>query len=309
MDTDSYDTDGVSLFHVKGSNDYNTRAVQVPEVTASLNSGDCFVLLTPNTQYVWLGDGSNHKERDCAKTVAESLKGNRQVLMLKEGQEPVAFWGFIGGNGEYTKQKDMPDESHEPRLFWGSNKTGSFQLEEVFNFSQTDLTPDDVFILDTHNEVWVWVGVEANDVEKKEAFQAALDYVANAPDGRSPNTPVMRVDCGREPSLFTSHFIGWDPEFFSKDPYISRLMELSGVENATRITSVSQVSGFLDPAANKFSADELKSHVVPNGVDAANKEQYLSDAEFQTVFGVPKREFDSMAAWKKKNLKKKFGLF
>ena len=30
-DADSYDCDGVSLFHVRGSDEYDTRAVQVPE--------------------------------------------------------------------------------------------------------------------------------------------------------------------------------------------------------------------------------------------------------------------------------------
>merc|ERR1719453_86201 len=56
-DADSYDTDGVSLFHVRGSNEIDTRAVQVAETATSLNSGDCFVLMTPSTIYAWTGNG------------------------------------------------------------------------------------------------------------------------------------------------------------------------------------------------------------------------------------------------------------
>ena len=52
---DSYDVDGVSLYHIKGTNAHNTRAVQVDEAAGSLNSGDCFVLLTPATLYAWHG--------------------------------------------------------------------------------------------------------------------------------------------------------------------------------------------------------------------------------------------------------------
>lgn len=58
-DTDSYDVDGTRLFHVRGTNQYNTRAVQVPEVAASLNSNDCFVLETPAATYIWYGKVSS----------------------------------------------------------------------------------------------------------------------------------------------------------------------------------------------------------------------------------------------------------
>ena len=65
-DVDSFDTDGTSLYHVRGNTDYNTRAVQVEEVAASLNSGDVFVLLTPDVMYVWNGSGANDQEKVCS---------------------------------------------------------------------------------------------------------------------------------------------------------------------------------------------------------------------------------------------------
>ena len=54
-DTDSYDVDGTRLFHVRGTNELNTRAVQVEEKASSLNSNDCFVLETPPCTYIWYG--------------------------------------------------------------------------------------------------------------------------------------------------------------------------------------------------------------------------------------------------------------
>lgn len=59
------------LFHVKGTSALNTYAVQVPAVAASLNSGDCFVLVLPETVYVWLGKGSNEHEKEIAINIAE----------------------------------------------------------------------------------------------------------------------------------------------------------------------------------------------------------------------------------------------
>ena len=55
MDQDSYDVDGTRLFHVRGTNEFDTRAVQVEEKASSLNSNDCFVLETPDCTYIWYG--------------------------------------------------------------------------------------------------------------------------------------------------------------------------------------------------------------------------------------------------------------
>ena len=54
-DQDSYDIDGTRLFHVRGTNEFNTRAVQVEEKASFLNSNDCFVLETPGYTYIWYG--------------------------------------------------------------------------------------------------------------------------------------------------------------------------------------------------------------------------------------------------------------
>ncbi len=54
-DGDSYDVDGTRLFHVRGTDAINCRAVQVEEVANSLNSNDCFVLETPKCTYIWYG--------------------------------------------------------------------------------------------------------------------------------------------------------------------------------------------------------------------------------------------------------------
>lgn len=44
-------------------------------------------------------------------------------------------------------------------------------MEEIYNFSQDDLLTEDILILDTHAEVFVWVGQSVDSKEK----QSALD--------------------------------------------------------------------------------------------------------------------------------------
>lgn len=44
------------------------------------------------------------------------------------------------------------------------------QVEEVYNFSQDDLLTEDILILDTHAELFVWVGQSVDPKEKQNAF-------------------------------------------------------------------------------------------------------------------------------------------
>lgn len=45
------------------------------------------------------------------------------------------------------------------------------------------------------------------------------------------------------------------------------------------------------------------------GVDPTKKEQYLSDAEFASVMGSPRGEFNALKPWKQSQIKKAKGLF
>ncbi|XP_025127753.2 villin-like protein isoform X4 [Bubalus bubalis] len=48
---------------------------------------------------------------------------------------------------------------------------------------------------------------------------------------------------------------------------------------------------------------------LPEGVDPAHKEAYLSDSDFQDIFGKSKEEFYSMAKWRQQQEKKQLGFF
>ena len=47
-------------------------------------------------------------------------------------------------------------------------------MNEIVDFTQQDLVTDDVFILDTYNNVYVWVGEDARPEEKTMAMDAAI---------------------------------------------------------------------------------------------------------------------------------------
>lgn len=47
----------------------------------------------------------------------------------------------------------------------------NFQVEEIYNFSQDDLLTEDILVLDTNAEVFVWVGQSVDSKEKQNAFE------------------------------------------------------------------------------------------------------------------------------------------
>ncbi len=188
----------VSLFHIRGTNALNTRAVQVQEQAASLNSGDAFVLLAPTRFFIWYGRGCNEGERKYALQVAQLLKPaslEAAAEAVSESEEPEEFWALLGGKTAYASSEALQaqQELPPPRLFHCSNASGKFTVEEVEPFSQEDLIEDDVMILDTFTEVYAWFGSGSNEMEKKRGYETARKYMRAAEDGRPTNTPVLKV--------------------------------------------------------------------------------------------------------------------
>ena len=72
-----------------------------------------------------------------------------------------------------------------PRLFHGSNASGSFKMEEVLNFTQVDLVTDDVMLLDTGDTMFAWLGIDANKVERNAVLVTAKDYLLSDPSGKT----------------------------------------------------------------------------------------------------------------------------
>jgi len=317
-DADSYDADGVSLFHVRGTNDADTRAVQVEEKAEELNSGDCFVLLTPPKMFIWFGSGSNDEEHGYAKSIANLLKGSREIVEVPEGSEPDDFWAALGGKTEYTSAKWLPPPSREPMLFGVSNSTGTVKVEPIAPFGQEDLEDEDVYILDVFTTVFVWIGASANETEKKAAEDTAAAYIKAQP-GMDPDTPIVTVKSGAEPEMFQANFLGWDEtkKKIFMDPYEAKLAALRAANGEPEpepeptppppapVPAAALEDGYT------LNYDELKkpAEQLPKGLDLSQREKYLSDAEFEKVLGSPRDQFNAMKPWKQAQLKKSAGLF
>ncbi|XP_065108323.1 villin-1 [Paramisgurnus dabryanus] len=321
----------VRLFHVHGTNEFNTRATEVPPHSSSLNSNDVFVLSTEKSCYLWYGKGCSGDEREMAKTLADIIS-KREKHVIAEGQEPADFWVNLGGKSQYASSKRLQDEniSITPRLFECSNQTGRFVATEITNFNQDDLDEDDVMLLDIWDQVYLWIGKGANDTEKQEAVVTAQEYLKSHPAGRDLDTPILVVKQGFEPPTFTGWFHAWDPQKWSGGKSYDQLKsELGDATDLIKITvdftqssnqnktsnskdSAGSVNVIPPPVNETFPPEKLVNCVkedLPEGVDPTRKEEYLSNEDFTLVVGMSRMDFYAMPTWKQLNLKKSKGLF
>ncbi|KAF7669778.1 hypothetical protein LDENG_00124040 [Lucifuga dentata] len=204
------------LFHIRQSSSHATRAVEVDPSAANLNTNDVFVLKTPDALFVWQGVGASDKEMGAAKHVVDFLGGS--ASHVSEGKEPAGFWCALGGKQDYQTSKSLQNVVKPPRLFGCSNKTGRLIAEEVpGEFTQTDLATDDVMLLDTWDQLFIWVGSDANAEERNGAPKIAEDYVDSDPSGRK-GVPITTIKQGTEPPTFTGWFQAWDTKMWDTDP-------------------------------------------------------------------------------------------
>ncbi|XP_045056136.2 villin-like protein [Desmodus rotundus] len=360
------------LFHVQGTDSYNTRTMEVPARASALNSGDIFLLVTASICYLWFGKGCSGDQREMARTVVPIISEKDKETVL-EGQEPPHFWDALGGRAPYPSNKSLPEDvsGFQPRLFECSSQNGHLVLVEVVFFSQEDLDKNDVMLLDTWQEIFLWLG-EAVSEQKKEAVAWGQEYLQTHPAGRSLATPIVLIRQGHEPPTFTGWFLTWDPYKWTMSEYnqphkesvegnlgaISAISEIttgvnnfqlsrwpsnsrtgplalqafkgsrdrsenelepspkaSGSSTSTGSPSSSSSSSHSSPRAminGGLSREQLMYQAakdLPEGVDPAHKEFYLSDSDFQDIFGKSKKEFYSMAKWKQQQEKKQLGLF
>jgi len=310
-DVDRADTDGTRLFQIRGTTDFNTRAIQVPEKAASLNSGDTFILESPKKVWLWFGAGCSGDEREMAKNISKAIS-NREYEILMEGKETADFWAALGGKASYANSKAaIEDATRDPRLFQCSNARGYFYVEEIFDFDQEDLIEEDVMLLDTYYEIYVWIGKGAKPEEKKDALKTAMEYIQTDPSGRTVDgTVMMQLKQGFEPPNFTCHFHAWDPEKWSKGKSYDELKQEIAAGNAGDAAGPVAISAALDKITTaKYSYEILTGATLPEGVDANNKEAYLNDADFHKYFGCSRSEYNGMPKWKQSNLKKKARLY
>ncbi|XP_036428390.1 supervillin a isoform X4 [Colossoma macropomum] len=213
------------LMQVKGRRHVQTRLVE-PRAS-SLNSGDCFLLVTPNHCFIWIGEFGNVIEKAKAAELATFIQTKHDlgcrasyVQTIEEGinthsHAAKEFWKILGGQASY-QAAGTPEEDE----FY---ETAIVETNCVYRLQEDKLVPDDdywgrvprcsmlspteVLVFDFGSEVYVWHGKEVTLAQRKVAFQLAkhlwngtFDYTTcdiNPLDPGECNSLIPRKGQGR----------------------------------------------------------------------------------------------------------------
>merc|ERR1711992_348683 len=130
--------------------------------------------------YVWIGANADPDEAIVAEEIAYNLydRENFSLQILNEGEEPENFfWAGLVDKKNYEKEADFMSFT---RLFRCSNEKGYFTVsEKCSDFCQDDLAHDDIMILDTGDQVFLWMGPRCSEVEVKLSYKSAQVYIQN----------------------------------------------------------------------------------------------------------------------------------
>ncbi|XP_022193360.2 gelsolin, cytoplasmic [Nilaparvata lugens] len=209
---------GTRLFQIRGSCFSDGEAIEVPAVASSLNSEDAFILdANPNT-YIWRGQGCTTLERQIADTVSKVISPRGHIFILEEGQEYPDFWTILGGKLTYPHSyvTQQVVSRLTPKIYHCVVVQQSLRLDEYDHFDQHFLLDDDVSIIDTGDDIYVWVGLHASELEEElavEKAQALIDLRL----GQLTDSVVIVVRRGYEPSPLISLFPSWNIEYWSSE--------------------------------------------------------------------------------------------
>ncbi|ELP89759.1 villidin, putative, partial [Entamoeba invadens IP1] len=171
---------------------------------------------------------------------------------------------------------------------------GELRCEEHVRYSQDHFNSNDAILLDTVDVLYIWVGSKCAVQTRKLALSAALEYVKKGKSEELRKRPVKLVSQDSEPYVFTTHFHGWQEGAKQKCSV-----------NDNTLDAVDEYKKYFI----KYSYDDLVNKKFQKGIDEQSLETYLSDEEFQTVFGMTPEAFQALPTWKRATLKKQKKLY
>uniref|UniRef100_A0AAG5DD13 HP domain-containing protein n=1 Tax=Anopheles atroparvus TaxID=41427 RepID=A0AAG5DD13_ANOAO len=187
------------LLQVKGRRHAQTRLVE--PVSRSVNRGDCFVLVTADRLFAFLGQFSNVIERSRCKEICEQIVRDKDLgcgapalTLINDssrgagGRQARDFWQLLGRDQE-DDQAEVCDSGHadEDELF----ESCLIETNAVYEYADEALVPLEeywgalpkvgmleprkVLVFDFGSEMYVWSGKNAPSEAKRAALRLAQE--------------------------------------------------------------------------------------------------------------------------------------
>ncbi|XP_059180038.1 supervillin [Centropristis striata] len=201
------------LIRIKGRRHVQVRLM---EPTAhSLNSGDCFLLITPKHCFMWSGEFANVIEKAKASEMAAFVQAKRdlgckapQVTVLEEGINTDSrwakeFWSLLGGHTKYRGAGEPEeDELYESGVL---DSIGVYRLQGDKLVPHEDawasipsvslLDSKEVLVFDFGGEVYVWHGKDVPLGDRKVAVKLGKQLYSGSYDYSNCRVNPLDASC------------------------------------------------------------------------------------------------------------------
>ncbi|XP_017841740.1 supervillin isoform X13 [Drosophila busckii] len=192
------------LLHVKGRTHVQTRLIA--PTPASLNRGDCFILVAGAQLFRYVGSFANVIEISRSKKICAAIVENKdlgctatQEIILSDGKfvnerQWRQFWALLFQSDHTEELPEITDSGHadEDEVF----ESSLIETNKIYEFQDDSLVPIEkywgcipkvemldtrkVLVFDFGSEVYVWNGKSASSDEKRAAMRLAQEHFGNA---------------------------------------------------------------------------------------------------------------------------------
>jgi len=195
------------MFHVKKVSAGNIVCNEVSMKKGNLKSGDVFIIDNGKKIYQWNGSECSHDEKFAAAAEINKMKESRNASVTQVDEEHCSDSHpavMLLKDGESKEKGDVPQG--ERKMFEISEEDGDDSMEEIAAddaISKDLLKSGNVYIINTGDDVWCWVGSEASIDERKNSMAYACNYINKT---ETPWLPVTVVAEGSESQQFKESF-------------------------------------------------------------------------------------------------------
>ncbi|KAK3605231.1 hypothetical protein CHS0354_037632 [Potamilus streckersoni] len=195
------------LFHFHGDKT-GVEVKEIPRNSELLDGSDVFILDLGLKLYQWNGATSNKDERFKAIQYIQNLKSERggkctsEVLDEAHSNSTYEFMRHLDEVVPVSEEEYASDDADITKeLYRLSDEVGimQFTLEKTGDISPKDFDTKDVFIFDTKEELFVWIGKETTVNERLNALTYAHKYL------QKTSHPFLPISCLTE-GQFNSSF-------------------------------------------------------------------------------------------------------
>jgi len=151
---------------------------------SSLNQGDVFILDVGEKLYVWEGQKASPFEKNHANLTAEKWESERDGKATTTHDVDDFFWHVLGGKEDIKAADAVTDATQTPKaestvLYQITDAAGELHCVEVGRgqLSTSMLKSEDVMMLVTKEELFLWVGSGASTAEGRSSYRLAMDWL------------------------------------------------------------------------------------------------------------------------------------